>query len=70
MASVKDLAQECYRIKTQLEHDIRLFESGKLSIHHNERDVTSLTMDRMKRHIEEMHRLWSDLVAQAELAAP
>jgi hypothetical protein len=68
MATVKDLAQECYRIKTQLEHDIRLFESGTLSIHHNERDVTSLTMDRMKRHIEEMHRLWSDLVAQAEIA--
>ncbi len=68
MATVKDLAQECYRIKTQLEHDIRLFESGTLSIHHNERDVTSLTMDRMKRHIAEMHRLWSDLVAQAEIA--
>jgi hypothetical protein len=67
MTTIKDLAQECYRIKTQLEYDIRLFEAGTLSIHHNDRDVTRLTMDRTRRHIGEVNRLWADLVKLADV---
>jgi len=70
MATLKDLARECYRIKTQLEHDIKLFEAGTLSIHHDGRDVTRLTMDRTRRHIGEMNRLWADMVNLAEAAHP
>jgi hypothetical protein len=68
MTTLHDLAQECFRIKSQMEHDIRLFEDGKMTIHHNNQDVTCRTMERTRRRIDEMNRLWADLVKHAELA--